>query len=411
MNTTTSKPFCSDALDAVNICSWQFIVKTAVLSLMAIITLIGNLMVIIAASTFSKQKKTVSNLFICSLAVTDLGVSAVVLPFSITYQILGHWVFGQLLCELWLVMDMIVCLSSISHLCAISIDRYLAVCQPLRYHQIMTKSRSRIICLCSWVLATTFALPTVYWPKSSVPQQNDNFLNATNSMFTTPNPLVPSDSMNLPLCLIGKNPLGYRIAAVIIFFWPPSILMASIYIKIYKTARKHIKQMRQAKCARQPTEPSSGVVTNDKNNVTATEFMSIEDEGKVFTVSVPEISDTSIPGEGSTVYTRASTSNPTTTKELARPKSLMKESTKQERRVLRTVAVIVGTFLVCWSPWFIHALVIGIGGFTPNLFVLDFVFWLRYAKSLLNPFIYAVMAHDFRVTFRKMISCQSCKSQ
>ena len=59
-------------------------------------------MVIIAASTFSKQKKTVSNLFIRSLAVTDLEVSTVVLPFSITYQILVHWVFWQLLCELWL---------------------------------------------------------------------------------------------------------------------------------------------------------------------------------------------------------------------------------------------------------------------------------------------------------------------
>ena len=38
MNITTSKSLCSDALNAVNICSWQFTVKTAVLSLMAIIT-------------------------------------------------------------------------------------------------------------------------------------------------------------------------------------------------------------------------------------------------------------------------------------------------------------------------------------------------------------------------------------
>ena len=52
----------------------------------------------------------------------------------------------------------------------------------------------------------------------------------------------------------------------------------------------------------------------------------------------------------------------------------MQESTKQELRVLRTVTVIVGTFLVFWYPWFIHASVIGIGGYTPNPLVLDFVF-------------------------------------
>ena len=249
-----------------------------------------------------------SNLFIRSLAVTDLELSTVVLPFSITYQILGHWVFWQLLCELWLVMDMIECLSSISHLTSHIFGSLSATTiSPDHDQEQESDYLFMLIDACDHI-----CVPNSVFPNRSVPQQNDNFLNATNTSFSTPNPLVPSDNMDLPLCLIGKNPLGYRIASLIIFFWAPSILMASIYIKIYITARKHIKQMRKAKCARQPTEPSSGAAIDDQNNMTVTECVSIEDEDKVNTISVPEINDTSIRGESSAVYTRASTSNPQT---------------------------------------------------------------------------------------------------
>ena len=92
-------------------------------------------MVILAVATCRKLRKSVSNLFILSLAVTDSMLAVLILSLSLVNQVLGYWIFGEVVCGLWLLMDITICTASILHLCAISVDRYIAICHPLRYHQ------------------------------------------------------------------------------------------------------------------------------------------------------------------------------------------------------------------------------------------------------------------------------------
>lgn len=76
------------------------IVVSFILSAIAVITLVGNLLVVIAVYT-TKSLNTVTNSFIVSLAVADMLVSVLVLPLSIYMVIWNNWKFGMIGCDLW----------------------------------------------------------------------------------------------------------------------------------------------------------------------------------------------------------------------------------------------------------------------------------------------------------------------
>ena len=167
MNATHERFVCPDEFNAVDTCSWQFITTTGELSVMAINVFFGNAVVILAVTTFKKLQRLGSNLFILSLAVKDLLLAILILPFAITNQVLGYWMFGPAFCELWLLLDITICTALILLLCAMSVDRYIAICHPSHYHRLMTKTRSRLICLSLWLLGVIHGIPPIILGKGT----------------------------------------------------------------------------------------------------------------------------------------------------------------------------------------------------------------------------------------------------
>ncbi|KAJ8670259.1 hypothetical protein QAD02_001518, partial [Eretmocerus hayati] len=110
------------------------ITTLVVLGFVNVMVVVGNLLVI-AAVYNSIKLRNVTNMFIVSLAVADLMVGVAVLPFSATWEVFKVWIFGDLWCSIWLAVDVWMCTASILNLCAISLDRYLAVTRPVNYPQ------------------------------------------------------------------------------------------------------------------------------------------------------------------------------------------------------------------------------------------------------------------------------------
>jgi len=82
-----------------------------------------------------------------------------------------------------------------------------------------------------------------------------------------------------------------------------------------------------------------------------------------------------------------------------------KREQNRERKAARTLGIITGTFVVCWLPFFILALVRPFCGdlcHYPDLLV-SVIGWLGYFNSLLNPIIYTVFNPDFRLAFSKIL--------
>ncbi|XP_040004877.1 trace amine-associated receptor 13c-like [Xiphias gladius] len=119
------------------------------LSSISLITVALNLLVIISISHF-RQLHTPTNLLLLSLAVSDLLVGFLLMPVEIIY-IDTCWFLGDFLCTLYYVVDYIITSASVANMVLISVDRYVAICDPLCYPTKVTKRRAQIcVCLC-WV--------------------------------------------------------------------------------------------------------------------------------------------------------------------------------------------------------------------------------------------------------------------
>ncbi|XP_028306466.1 alpha-1D adrenergic receptor isoform X2 [Gouania willdenowi] len=97
-----------------------------VLSVFILVAIVGNILVILSVIC-NKQLQTVTNFFIVNLAMADLLLSIIVLPFSASLEVLGCWVFGRVFCNIWAAVDVLCCTASILSLCIISIDRVYVV--------------------------------------------------------------------------------------------------------------------------------------------------------------------------------------------------------------------------------------------------------------------------------------------
>jgi len=53
------------------------------------------------------------------------------MPLSLANELMGYWAFGDVLCQLWLSTDVLLCTASILNLCLISLDRYWSITRTI----------------------------------------------------------------------------------------------------------------------------------------------------------------------------------------------------------------------------------------------------------------------------------------
>uniref|UniRef100_UPI003AAD1D25 trace amine-associated receptor 13c-like n=1 Tax=Centroberyx gerrardi TaxID=166262 RepID=UPI003AAD1D25 len=124
------------------------------LSSISLLTVSLNLLVIISISHF-RQLHTPTNLILLSLAVSDLLVGLLLMPAEILL-IEACWFLGDFMCALSPFVALIITSASVGNMVLISVDRYVAICDPLCYPTKITQTRVKIcVCLC-WVCPAFF---------------------------------------------------------------------------------------------------------------------------------------------------------------------------------------------------------------------------------------------------------------
>ncbi|XP_015822354.3 trace amine-associated receptor 13c-like [Nothobranchius furzeri] len=123
------------------------------LSCISFVTITLNLLVIISISHF-RQLHTPTNLLLLSLAVSDLLVGQLLMPFQITL-LGGCWYFGNFMCVVVKYNCFIFTSASVGNMVLISADRYVAICDPLHYQTKVTNSRIKI-CVCACWACSVF---------------------------------------------------------------------------------------------------------------------------------------------------------------------------------------------------------------------------------------------------------------
>ncbi|KAM9710566.1 trace amine-associated receptor 13c-like [Menidia menidia] len=124
------------------------------LSFVSVLTVILNLLVIISISHY-RQLHTPTNILLLSLAVSDCFVGLLLLPGEILRNI-TCWYLGDIACFIFVYTSFIVTSASVGDMVLISIDRYVAICQPLHYQTRVTEKRVKVcVCLC-WLCSVLY---------------------------------------------------------------------------------------------------------------------------------------------------------------------------------------------------------------------------------------------------------------
>ncbi|KAK6032282.1 7 transmembrane receptor [Ostertagia ostertagi] len=187
-------------------------------------TVVGNTLVVVAVFSYRPLKK-VQNYFLVSLAASDLAVAIFVMPLHVVKFLAdGRWLLGIPICQLFTTADILLCTSSILNLCAIAIDRYCAIHDPINYAQ---KRTLRFVCCVIittqlfqvWVLSVIISVPPLIgWNDWSSQKLRDHCELSSERAFVV---FSASGSFFLPL-----------------------LVMVVVYVKIFISARQRIRTNR-----------------------------------------------------------------------------------------------------------------------------------------------------------------------
>ncbi|KHN81868.1 Muscarinic acetylcholine receptor gar-3 [Toxocara canis] len=187
----------------------KFICIVAVGTIFAILTTVGNLMVMVSFK-IDKQLQTISNYFLFSLAVADIAIGIVSIPLMTYYLAVDtHWGIGYTMCQFWLCLDYFMSNASVLNLLLISFDRRTA-------KKALT------------MIASTYIISLILWPPwiISWPHIEGRFTNQDKCVVQ----------------FIETNQFA-SVGTAIAAFYLPLTIMIVLYSRVYYETRKRQQEM------------------------------------------------------------------------------------------------------------------------------------------------------------------------
>ncbi|XP_072287001.1 growth hormone secretagogue receptor type 1-like [Pyxicephalus adspersus] len=121
----------------------------------------GNLITILIFKRYKDMRSTV-NMYLSSMAISDILIF-LGLP-SDLYRIWKYkpYIFGDFICKFLIYLSEMCTYSTILHITTVSVERYLAVCYPLKAKILITKKRVKIIIGILWIIALVTSGPVLF---------------------------------------------------------------------------------------------------------------------------------------------------------------------------------------------------------------------------------------------------------
>ncbi|XP_028821767.1 dopamine receptor D2a isoform X2 [Denticeps clupeoides] len=420
----------------------QYNYYAMLLTLLIFLIVFGNVLVCMAVSR-EKALQTTTNYLIVSLAVADLLVATLVMPWVVYLEVVGEWRFSKIHCDIFVTLDVMMCTASILNLCAISIDRYTAVAMPMLYNtRYSSKRRVTVMISVVWVLSFAISCPL---------------------LFGLNNTATRDDS----LCVIA-NP-AFVVYSSIVSFYVPFIITLLVYVQIYVVLRKRRKRVNTKRSGREHGISTGATVkcTNpedvklctvivksngsfpvgNKNMIFIKEVIHTDDEDDVqmdemIKTNPVEMRKADHPGSNQLLcmvpksnLTQSSALNEASLRAEkngnardsisnipkdakvceteALPNGKSQTSIKnfnnrriyqqKEKKATQMLAIVLGVFIVCWLPFFITHILNNHCHVPPELYTA--FTWLGYVNSAVNPIIYTTFNIEFRKAFIKILHC------
>ncbi|XP_034031263.1 thyrotropin-releasing hormone receptor [Thalassophryne amazonica] len=133
------------------------VVSVLLVTIICGVGIVGNIMVIIVVLT-TKHMRTPTNCYLVSLAAADLMVlTAAGLP-NITDALYAQWVYGYAGCLGITYFQYLGINASSCSITAFTVERYIAICHPIKAQFLCTLSRAKKIILLVWALTSVYCV-------------------------------------------------------------------------------------------------------------------------------------------------------------------------------------------------------------------------------------------------------------
>ncbi|XP_059059975.1 cholecystokinin receptor-like [Achroia grisella] len=383
--TTTSAAVVVRNATVTNAYEWRFILPPYFLIFMLSIS--GNCMVI-ATLTSNRRMRTVTNVYLLNLAISDFLLGVFCLPFTLVGQIYRRFLFGAFMCKLIPFLQAVSVSVDVWTLVAISLERYFAICRPLKSRKWQTQCHAYKMIATVWILSVTVNSPILI-VSTLQPMRGNAF--KCREVWTS-------------LELERAFNIGLDAALLLIPFFIMSFAYSLIVTKLWRGMRHEIEHnfnwqknlTRQNSQKRQDGNnhliPTTPVIQNNSDVCCKNWNLKKENEG---------VSEESKSTQSYCMHTVDMEF-----RHVVRSTHIDK-SIEAKRKVIRMLFVIIMEFFVCWTP--LHVIN------TIYLFYPDELYQyigskgvvclqlLAYCASCCNPITYCFMNRKFRQAFITLI--------
>lgn len=209
----------------------------------------GNLLLGIAVAK-NPNLRTVTNLYIVTLAFSDFLLSLLGIPFTVASLIFGTWPFNNVVCQLQGFCILLMCAISLQTLAVTAVNRYFRVVRSRElYLKTFNFKTTKTTIAFVWIMALFAPLPYVV--------SGHEFIFHPAKVFCAHN----SESLYK----------GYGAYLVLVFVAIPLIIIITCYTKVFITVRNHNLNFRSRIRSRGQSKPSiDGRLSVDEVNITYT---------------------------------------------------------------------------------------------------------------------------------------------
>ncbi|XP_047519674.1 cholecystokinin receptor-like [Pieris napi] len=139
-----------------NAYEWRFVLPPYFL--IFLLSISGNCLVI-ATLASNRRMRTVTNVYLLNLAISDFLLGVFCLPFTLVGQIYRRFLFGATLCKLIPFLQAVSVSVDVWTLVAISLERYFAICRPLKSRKWQTQCHAYKMIATVWILSLALNSP------------------------------------------------------------------------------------------------------------------------------------------------------------------------------------------------------------------------------------------------------------
>ncbi|XP_051968963.1 pyroglutamylated RF-amide peptide receptor [Xyrauchen texanus] len=126
-----------------------------------VLALVGNSLVVYIVVR-KRAKRTATNIFICSLAVSDLLITFFCIPFTLLQNISSEWLGGVLVCKTVPFVQTTAIVTGILTMTCIAIERYQGIVYPLKMKRQYTPKRAYKMLGLVWIAAVMVGSPMLF---------------------------------------------------------------------------------------------------------------------------------------------------------------------------------------------------------------------------------------------------------